>query len=237
MKKTLLVASIAFLFALPANAQYTTNSNAKNTTSYTTQQYAKPTAVAPSFRPTTANPTSTTSNTDDLPSFNAMNNRQNKKTGFAQPSTNKAYSGSSATQQAPNFATTATRQPVQATTATRQPVQELVPPPKGEVLVYMTNFKVIELMSGGVICDFDVVVQNNTDQTLKSFGANIVLGKNEHLILMKNVAPSQYKIDGKRIQEPNCRSYQGQRPSSIKVRQCIIGATAGKACVPYIKLR
>ncbi|MCQ2914438.1 MAG: hypothetical protein MJ247_04515 [Alphaproteobacteria bacterium] len=229
MKKTLLVASIAFIFALPANAQYTTNyTTKKQPTSYTTQQKTNPvaptTAKRPSFRPAEPN-AATNSDVDDLPSFNAMNQRS--KPGYAQPRTNNAFSGSSATQQ----------RTAAATTAQQQPVQELVPPPKGEVLVYMTNYKVIDLLSGGKVCDFDVVVQNNTDQTLTSFGANLVLGKNEHLILMKKIPPTKFKIDKKRIQEPDCDAYQGRRPNGLKVRQCIIGATAGKPCVPYIKLK
>lgn len=231
-------------FALPAQAQYTTNSKSATSTAKA-QPAAQQRPAYQAARPTQAASTSSTAKpaaaqfrprptaqedsegASDLPSFEA----------FQKP----AAQGSAVQNAAPaqRINPYAVRRQGSAQTQNAAAQGSVVPEivwPKGEIWVYMSDFEWGDIDGAFVHCKWKIVLQNRTDTAIQNLKLEFVVRDSYNDPTFNNIQPRGAMVKKIMVYSNQCPAMKGVKPK-IKVKSCTMGDIEGSDCSKYIVIK
>lgn len=229
-------------FAMPAHAQYTTNSKttapaakAQPAAQQRSAYQARPAQTAQQARPAAARvrPQAAVAATDegdsDMPSFEA----------FAKPaaaSASAAAQGSAAPAQRVNpYAVRRQPQTAPAAQGSAQGSRQIVWP-QGEIWMYISDFSWGDIDGAYVHCKWKAVLQNRTDTPIKSLKVGFTVRDSYSGLSFSNVKPRGAVVKNMMIYSNLCPAMQNVKPK-IEVQSCRMGDISGKDCSKYIVIK
>ncbi|MBO4521316.1 MAG: hypothetical protein J5787_08940 [Alphaproteobacteria bacterium] len=235
----LIFLSMVFIgLAATADAQYT---NRSSYTARPTQGYAQPTRSTQGY----AQPTrSTTGSAPQAKTTTSYVNKPSQATAPQQPQTAPTFRPrqpvtADADDELPSFESlegqqanngAANGEGAEGTETTPPP-----PPPKGQIWIYMTNFK----DEGGHsrYCKWEIVVQNRTDTDLKDLKIKHKLGNAYTQISVESVAAGASAISKTGIYNSKCPEMKVSKPTELNAISCKLGPVNGKDCNSYFVVK
>ncbi|MBO4643619.1 MAG: hypothetical protein J5716_03305 [Alphaproteobacteria bacterium] len=109
------------------------------------------------------------------------------------------------------------------------------PPPKGQIWIYLTNFK----DEGGHsrYCSWEIVVQNRTDADLKDLSIKYKLGNAFSDIAVESLAAGATAVDKNGIYNSKCPEMKVSKPTELNAISCKLGPVNGKDCNSYFVVK
>lgn len=230
-------------FAMPAHAQYTTNSKttapaakAQPAAQQRSAYQARPAQTAQQARPAAARvrPQAAAAADEgdaDMPSFEAF-----AKPAAAQQSRPAAAQGSAAPAQRVNpYAVRRQPQTAPAAQGSAQGSHQIVWP-KGEIWVYLSDFTWGDIDGAFVHCEWKAVLQNRTDTTISSLKISYVVKESYSELTFNNIKPRGADVRGMMFYSDSCPAMQGAKPQ-VKVLSCRMGDISGSDCSKYVVVK
>lgn len=237
------ISAVFIGLSVSADAQYTTKSASASSGFTTKTTAARP--VAETTSTTKANPYTGKANSGDATTTNSYTNSNKaaaaptQATAPAQavfrPRPQEAQTASSDDDdELPSFDALEGK-PTQKANV-NAPLLPPSPPPKGEIWVYITDFKYRDLTGSAMVCDWKVVVQNKTSATIEQmeFTYNLLdLGFFEYVYKLKSGETYTGEAGSP---SKKCPSMTRAKPKII-IKKCKLADIRNQDCMKYIVVK